>query len=117
MRIETGIPKFPGSQDLPDFRYADFAKMLGFEGIRVERPEEVGEAWEYVLRAERPAVLEFVTDPAVAMLPPHITLEQAKAFAGAVLRGDPEARPVVAESVKGVFAGVAPGKARNGDQR
>jgi pyruvate dehydrogenase (quinone) len=108
MRIETGVPKFPGSQDLPDFPYARYAQMLGFVGVRVERPEDLGSAWETVLNADRPAVLEVLTDPTISMLPPHITLEQAKAFGHAMLGGDPEEKPVLVQSIKGVLAGLFP---------
>jgi pyruvate dehydrogenase (quinone) len=33
-------------------------------------------------------------------LPPHITLEQAKSFASAVLRGDPGRRRMIAQSIR-----------------
>ncbi|HYZ17688.1 MAG TPA: thiamine pyrophosphate-requiring protein [Candidatus Acidoferrum sp.] len=110
MRIETGVRKFPLSQDLPDFPYAEYAKMLGFTAVRVDRPEDLGDAWDAVLRADRPALIEVVTDPAISMLPPHIKTEQVKAFASALLHGDPEEGPVFAQSVKGVLAGIFPSK-------
>ena len=42
MRIESGDPKYDASQDLPDFPYARYAELLGFKGIRVDRPEQIG---------------------------------------------------------------------------
>jgi pyruvate dehydrogenase (quinone) len=117
MRIETGVRKFPHSQDLPDFPYAEYAKMLGFAGVRVERAEDLGPAWDAVLHADRPAVIEVLTDPAISMLPPHIKTEQVKAFASALLHGDPEEGPVLAQSVKGVLAGIFPAKSRAGGER
>ena len=109
MRIESGVPKFPGSQTLPDVPYARFAEMLGLRGIRVERPEELPAAWDEVLRADRPAVLEVLTDASVPFLPAHISTEQAKAFTSAMLHGDPDEGPVFVQSVKGVIAGLFPG--------
>ena len=38
----SGDPKLEASQDLPDFPYADYARLLGLHGIRVDRPEDVG---------------------------------------------------------------------------
>jgi len=108
MRIETGVPKFPGSQDLPDFPYADYAKMLGLAGVRVERADDLAAGWEQVLHADRPAVFEVLTDPNISMLPPHVTPEQAKAFASAMLKGDPDEEPVLVQSLKGVLAGLFP---------
>ena len=107
MRIETGVPKFPESQDLPDFPYAEYARLLGFEGVRVDRAEDLGAAWEHVLAAQRPALIEVMVDPNISMLPPHITREQATSFAKSMLH-DPDAEPAIVKSVKGVLAGVFP---------
>jgi pyruvate dehydrogenase (quinone) len=100
-RVLQGDPKFEGTQHIPDFPYARFAELIGFEGIRVESADEVGPAWDRALAADRPVVYEAVTDPEVPPLPPHITLEQGKAFASAVFSGDPESWRMVRESVKG----------------
>jgi pyruvate dehydrogenase (quinone) len=110
MRIETGVPKFPGSQDLPDFPYARYAELIGLRGVRVEHAGELGGAWDEVLHADRPAVLEVLTDPAISMLPPHIEPAQVKAFASAMLHGDPDEGPVFVQSVKGVLAGMFPSR-------
>ena len=110
MRIESGEPDYPSSQHLPDVSMAAFARTLGFEGIRVEKAEELGAAFERVFSADRPAVLEVVTDPNISMLPPHIKTEQVKAFASAMLHGDPEEGPAIVQSVKGVLSELFPKK-------
>jgi pyruvate dehydrogenase (quinone) len=99
-RALAGDPKFPASQEVPDFPYAGFAESLGLMGVRVDRPEQIGDAWDRVLGADRPAVLEAVTDPNVPPLPPHITWEQAKAFASSVFKGDAEALGFIKQTVK-----------------
>jgi pyruvate dehydrogenase (quinone) len=109
MRTESGEPTFPESQDLPDVPYSEFARMLGLDAIRVDRPEDIGPAWDAALGAVRPAIVEIYTDPNVAMLPPHITLEQAKSFAQALAKGDPQAGGVIVESVSTLLAGIVPG--------
>ena len=53
-------------------------------------PEHIGAAWDAALKADRPSVLEFVTDPEVPPLPPHISFEQAKKFMKSLLH-DPGA--------------------------
>jgi pyruvate dehydrogenase (quinone) len=99
-RAMSGDPRFAASQDLPDFPYARYAELIGFKGIRIDSPDAVGPAWDEALAADRPVLLEAVTDPNVPPLPPHISLEQAKALASALTGGDPEARGVVRETVR-----------------
>ncbi|MBA3567237.1 MAG: thiamine pyrophosphate-requiring protein [Actinobacteria bacterium] len=99
-RVLEGDPKFEASQDIPDVPYARFAELIGLKGIRVETPDEIAPAWEEALAADRPCVLDFVTDPEVPPLPPHITFEQAKMFALAVAKGDPGRRAMIEQSLK-----------------
>jgi pyruvate dehydrogenase (quinone) len=100
-RVMGGDPKFPASQDLPGFDYAAYARQCGLRGIRVETPDGVGPAWEEALSPGPPCVIDAVVDPTVPPLPPHIQPEQAKAFASAMLKGDPEAWGVIKQSIKG----------------
>ncbi|MBO0701306.1 MAG: thiamine pyrophosphate-requiring protein [Candidatus Dormibacteraeota bacterium] len=85
-RVLAGDPKFEASQSVPPMNYAAFAEQLGLRGIRVERPEEIEPAWDEALRADRPVVIDAVTDPDEPPLPPHITFEQAKEFGTAILK-------------------------------
>lgn len=107
-RATAGDPKFAASQDLPDFRYADYARSLGLDGIRVERPDDIGAAWDRAFAADRPFVLEAVTDPDVPPLPPHITFEQAKAFTSAAIKENINALGYLKQTVKEVAATVLP---------
>jgi pyruvate dehydrogenase (quinone) len=109
-RAMEGDAKFEGSQDLPDFPYARYAELLGLKGIRVDAPEQVGPAWDEALSSDRPVVLEAVTDPEVPPLPPHITLEQAKALGSALLAGDPNAKEIVKQSFKQKVEEFLPGR-------
>jgi pyruvate dehydrogenase (quinone) len=79
-RVMNGDPKFAASQDVPDFPFARYAEMLGLLGLRVERPEQLGFAWDEALSATRPVLIEAITDPEVPPLPPHITFGQAMHF-------------------------------------
>ena len=112
-RAMEGDPKFEGSQDLPDFPYARYAEMLGLVGIRVDNPDDVGRAWDQALAADRPVVYEAVTDPEVPPLPPHITIEQAKALTSALLKGDPNAGRIIRQS----FSAEGPGVPSRADER
>jgi pyruvate dehydrogenase (quinone) len=99
-RVLSGDPKLEVSQVLPDFPFASYADLLGIKGIRVERPEDVGPAWDEALAAQTPVVYEAVTDPEVPPLPPHIKFEQAQQLAKA-LPGDPNRGRIVKQSIKG----------------
>jgi pyruvate dehydrogenase (quinone) len=109
-RVMEGNPKFDASQEIPDLPYARFAEMIGLQGIRVEAPGEIASAWDAALSADRPTVLDVVTDPEVPPLPPHISLEQAKNFALAVAKGDPGRRGMIEQSLKQKVAELLSGR-------
>jgi pyruvate dehydrogenase (quinone) len=102
-RAMEGDPKFEASQDLPDFPYARYAELIGLLGIRVDQPEQLADAWDRALSADRPAIVEVYTDPDVPPLPPHITFKQAKAYASAILEGDPDSSDIIKASIKQLF--------------
>jgi pyruvate dehydrogenase (quinone) len=110
MRAMEGAPQFLPSQHLPSFPYADYARSLGLGGVKVDRPQDIAAAWQQALAADRPTVLEFVTDPAVPPIPPHATLEQIENMVSAVVRGDSDRWDVIKEGVKVKAQEFLPGK-------
>ncbi len=111
-RIQSGDPKWEPSQALPDVPYAEFAKSIGLDGLRVEDPDQVGAAWDRALAADRPFVLDMVTDPNVPPLPPHITLKQARNFMGALAKGDPDSGNVIADTARSLVGSILPSQKR-----
>jgi len=109
-RAMEGDPKFAAAQSVPDFPYARYAELVGLKGIRVDSPDEVGAAWDEALAADRPVVLEAVTDPEVPPLPPHITLEQAHALTSALVKGDPGARGIIRQTLRDKIEEYLPGR-------
>jgi pyruvate dehydrogenase (quinone) len=103
-RVMSGDPKLEMSQVLPSFDYAGYAQLLGLHGERVDDPAQVGPAWDRALAAGKPALIQFVTDPEVPPLPPHIRFEQMKELAHAVRGGDPAAPRFMKNSVRGKLA-------------
>ena len=103
-RAMEGDPKFEASQDVPDFRYAAYAELIGLRGLRVDQPEKLGAAWDYAMGADRPVILEVYADPDVPPLPPHITFKQASAYTSAILKGDADSPGIIKQSVKQIFA-------------
>jgi pyruvate dehydrogenase (quinone) len=108
-RAQAGDPKFMGSQSIPDISYARFADLIGLRGIFVDNPDHVGRAWDEALTGDRPVVLEAYTDPNVPPLPPHITMAQARAFAGSIY-SDPERGSVLKDTAREMISTLMPGK-------
>lgn len=99
-RVLVGDPKFETSQNIPDFPYAEYGRLLGFESIKLEKPEDIAEGLDRALQAQRPVVIEAMVDPSVPPLPPHIKISQAKAFASSVIKGDENAWDMIKQTYK-----------------
>ncbi|MFF5757109.1 thiamine pyrophosphate-requiring protein [Streptomyces longwoodensis] len=110
LRAMGGSPSFLPSQELPDVRYAEFARSLGLTGIRVEKPEDVEAGWRSALAANGPVVLEFLTDPSVPPIPPHASWDQMESTAEAILKGDPESAHVMKQGIKAKIQEFLPGQ-------
>jgi len=111
-RTLAGDPKYPATQEIPDFPAARYAELVGLHGVKVERPEDVAGAWEEALSSGRPTVLEAVVDPDVPPLPPHVSTEQATNLAAALAKGDPDRADVLERSLREKLAGLLSGPVR-----
>lgn len=99
-RAMSGSPKFAASQDLPDMDYAAFARGIGLAGINVDTVEQLGDAWDRALGADRPTLLDVRCDPSVPPIPPHATLDQARSLSAALVKGDEDAWDIVKQGTK-----------------
>ena len=90
-RVMEGDPAFAASQEIPDVDYAAFAEQIGLRGIKLTHSSEIEDAWRRALSADRPVVINALSDPNEAPLPPHISFEQAEKFAKSIL-ADPAVR-------------------------
>ncbi|MDE5463588.1 thiamine pyrophosphate-requiring protein [Bradyrhizobium sp. CSS354] len=108
-RVINGDPKFEASQRIPNVSYSRFAELIGLSGIYVDSPQLLGSAWDQALASEMPVVLEVKTDPEVPPLPPHITLQQAKNFSLALMKGDPNESGVIKGAARQVLEKILPG--------
>jgi pyruvate dehydrogenase (quinone) len=116
MRAMSGAPQFLPSQALPDVPYADFARSIGLGGLRVEKPEDVEDAWRRALGADRPFVIDFRTDPAVPPIPPHAGLDQIEAAASAVIKGDSDRTGMIRQGLKAKVQEMLPGGKQRQDK-
>lgn len=93
-REMEGDPRYPVSQEVPPFPYASYAELLGLRGIRVDKPDQLAAAWRDALSADRPCLIEAITDAATPMLAPGQPDEKVdQMLAG--LRAEPAAEGVV----------------------
>ena len=100
LRAMENAPRFIESQSLPDVDFAAFARSLGLQGINVDDPDKVGEAWDKAFSADRPTVLDIRCDPDVPPIPPHATFAQIKSVASAILGGDEDSWGFVKQGIK-----------------
>ena len=110
LRAMGGAPKFEESQTLPDISYARVARELGLEAVEVDDPDDLGPAWDRVLAAGGPTVLDVRCDPEVPPIPPHATFEQMTATTQALLKGDPNAWRVLVQGAKTKMQEFVPGR-------
>lgn len=85
-REMEGDTRFPDSQTVPKFPYADYAELLGLAAVRIDAYEDIVDAWHAALSADRPMVIEAVVDPNVPLLPPLATQSTLDTMQGALQR-------------------------------
>jgi pyruvate dehydrogenase (quinone) len=103
MRAMAGDTRYGPSQDLPEMDYAGFAEHIGLGGLRVDRPEDLPGAWDRAFASPIPFVLDAVVDPDVPPLPPHISLEEMKAFGMSILKHDEHQSGILKQALGNVF--------------
>jgi pyruvate dehydrogenase (quinone) len=116
LRAMGGSPQFLPSQELPEFPYAGYARLLGLHGITAEKPEEVVPAWQEALSADRPCVVEFRTDPAVPPIPPHASWDQIEKAFESIVRGDSDRLDMIKEGFKSKVQEFLPGDKEPADR-
>jgi len=82
--------------ELHPIDFALFAEACGGTGLRVEDPKDCGRVVEQALNIPGPVIVEAVVDPFEPPMPPKITTRQARKFAEALLRGEPNRTKILA---------------------
>jgi pyruvate dehydrogenase (quinone) len=70
----------PTGTRLDNPNFAEMAKNIGIHGVRVEDPAELADGMRAAFTHDGPAIIDVVTDPVELVMPPKVTLEQAKGF-------------------------------------
>lgn len=79
-RVMEGDPRFDASQQLPYMPFHEYARLIGLGSVKVDHSSQIEGAMEQAFSADRPFVIDAMTDPEEPPLPPHITFKQAEEF-------------------------------------
>ncbi|WP_304045366.1 thiamine pyrophosphate-requiring protein [Jatrophihabitans endophyticus] len=99
-RGNLGAVPDPNSSGLPDVPYAEWAKLLGLDGRRLDKPKHLDDVLDRAFAARTPFVIDAVVDPAIPLVPPHLTADQLMKTAKAEFRGDPAFFDIVEEGAR-----------------
>lgn len=77
---EAGYAYTDKALKLTNPNFAEYAKLCGGDGIRVEHAIDIPKAIELAIQSEKPFIIDAITNPGELSLPPDVTLEQAWGF-------------------------------------
>ncbi|PYQ06281.1 MAG: pyruvate oxidase [Acidobacteria bacterium] len=86
--------------ELQPIDFAKFAEACGGTGFRIEDPAECGRVLDQALALPGPVIVEAVVDPYEPPMPAHITVDQARKFAEALVKGEPARGRIVRAVLK-----------------
>jgi pyruvate dehydrogenase (quinone) len=86
--VFLGNPEYGVELQTADF--AAWARAAGAQGYCVEDPKDIDRVMREFLAYDGPAVLEAVVDPNEPPMPPKIEPKQARMFAEALIKGQPD---------------------------
>jgi len=107
---QEGNPEF--GVDLQPIDFAAYAKACGAGGFCIDDPARAEAVLREAFAYPGPAVIETVVDANEPGLPGHITTTQAVKFAEAILKGEKDRAPIIANVVKDMLKDVLPAKLR-----
>ncbi|MGH3721269.1 MAG: thiamine pyrophosphate-requiring protein [Pseudonocardiaceae bacterium] len=109
-RAMAGDPKFTASQEIPYVPYHAYAEMIGLKGIKVERSAQIEGAWREAFAADRPVIIDAMSDPEEPPIPPHVTFAQMEAMTKAFVAAPKEGLPGAISAVREFAHELLPGR-------
>ena len=92
---EVGLAPALDALDQQNVNYADYAKLCGGDGIRVEEAKDIENAVKMAKASTKPFIIDAVVSSGELSLPPHIGLKEAFGFGtskikevGQIITGD-----------------------------
>ncbi len=99
-RVMEGEPKFDASQRIPYMPFHEFARLIGLGSVKVTRAAQIDDAVRQAFAADRPFVIDAMTDPEEPPLPPHITFKQAEGFAKSFIASPSDGLPGMVNAMR-----------------
>jgi pyruvate dehydrogenase (quinone) len=99
-RGTLGAVPDPAQSSLPDVPYADWSRLLGLDGARIEAPDQITDVLDRAFAAQRPFVIDAVVDANIPLIPPHLVGDQLMKIAKAEFSGDPAFFGILTEGIR-----------------
>jgi pyruvate dehydrogenase (quinone) len=109
-RVMEGNPRFKASQSIPYMPFHEYAHLIGLGGTKVDHASQIDDAVREAFAADRPFVIDAMTDPEEPPLPPHITFKEAETFAKSFLADSSDGLPGVVNAVREKVNEFVPGR-------
>jgi pyruvate dehydrogenase (quinone) len=109
-RVMEGNPRFKASQSIPYMPFHEYAHLIGLGGTKVDHASQIDDAVREAFAADRPFVIDAMTDPEEPPLPPHITFKQAEGFTKSFLADSSDGLPGVVNAVREKVNEFVPGR-------
>lgn len=77
---EAGLAPNYDALEVKNFNFADFAKLCGGDGIKINQAGELVSALEQAKKSKKPFIIDAVVNSGEISLPPKITIEEATNF-------------------------------------
>lgn len=107
---EAGYPMADDALNLTNPNFAEYAKLCGGDGVRVENAEDIPAAFAAAIASNKPFIIDAITNPGELSLPPGITFEQAWGFGKSKVKeillsveGDENQKSNLMDEVKSFF--------------
>ncbi|HWF57960.1 MAG TPA: thiamine pyrophosphate-requiring protein [Candidatus Dormibacteraeota bacterium] len=109
-RVMEGDARFDASQSIPYVAFHEFARLIGLGSARVDHASQIEDAMREAFAADRPFVIDAMTDPEEPPLPPHITLEQAEGLTKSFLADPSDGVPGLVNAMREKVDEFLPGR-------
>lgn len=107
---EAGYAFTDKALKLTNPNFAEYAKLCGGDGIRVEHAKDIPKAIEMAVKSDKPFIIDAITNPGELSLPPHVTLEEAWGFGKSkvkeillAVKGDEAQKKNLLNELKGIL--------------
>jgi thiamine pyrophosphate-dependent acetolactate synthase large subunit-like protein len=107
---ESGYAFTDKALKLTNPNFAEYAKLCGGDGIRVEHAKDIPEAIEMAIASTKPFIIDAITNPGELSLPPHISIEEAWGFGKSkakeillAVKGEQEQKENLMNELKGLL--------------